>query len=47
MKHINKLFSVLKSDETITMLKVALAFVAFVHAIDEYKKTRRKIGFRK
>lgn len=36
-----------KSEQTLAFIKVAATFAAFIHSIEELKKSKRQIGFRK
>ncbi len=36
-----------KSENTLAIIKVAATLAAFIHAIEEMRKTRRQIGFRR
>jgi hypothetical protein len=36
-----------KSENTLAIIKVAATLAAFVHAVEEMRKARRQIGFRR
>lgn len=48
LKRITKLiWEFSKSEQTLAIIKVAATFAAFVHSIEELKKSKRQIGFYK
>jgi hypothetical protein len=36
-----------RSEKALAIIKVAATFAAFVHSIEEFRKSKRQIGFRK
>lgn len=42
-----KAWEIAKSENTLAVIKVAATAVALVQAIEEYRKVKRPIGFRK
>jgi len=45
-KILKSLWLFAKSDKAIMIIQIAAATAALVHAIEEYRKSNRKIGFK-
>jgi hypothetical protein len=41
-----KIWRFAKSEDAIAIIQVAAALAAFIHAVEQYRKVNRKIGFK-